>query len=159
MISMTFALVALLALVTASCARSPEAPGVSPSEIATATLELLGVTPPSGTELSQDSVVIADLTYSITSVTGFRRGDFFILAQVETTDPTTTTDGSFPSDAYPVLEAPTGRLTFSFPVRYVWNEPTVKRPFRIWFYLNQYIGPNRRSRVIGRAGPVEYEAR
>jgi hypothetical protein len=156
---MAFALVTLLALVAASCARSPTAPDVSPSETGTATLELLGITPPPGTQLSQDSVVVADLAYSITNVAGFRRGDYFILAQVETTDPTMTTDGSFPSDAYPVPQAPTGSLTFSFPVRHVWNEPRVSPPFRIWFYLNQYIGPDRRSRVIARAGPLEYEAR
>ena len=154
---MTLALVALLVFVTVSCSQSPAAPTVSPSEIGTATLDLLGVTPPSSTQLSQDSVVVADLAYSV--VTGFQRGEFFILAQVETTDPTMTTDGTFPSDAYPVLQEPTGRLTFSFPVRYVWNELRAKRPFRIWFYLNQYIGPNRRSRVIGSVGPVESDAR
>ena len=124
-------------------------------EDATATLELVGLAPPSGGQLTRKGTVIADLAYR---VTGFRRGDFFIMAQVETSDPSMTTDGSFPSDGYPVLSEPMGRLKFSFPIRHVWDEPRVKRPFRIWFYLNQHTAP-RQSRVIGRAGPVEYDAR
>ena len=147
-------------MVGIGCATRRTAAGVPPSgggtpEAATATLELIGITPPSGGQLSKKSTVVADLAYSIT---GFRSGGFFVMAQVETTDPGMTTDGSAPSHGYPVLSEPTGTLKVSFPIRHVWDEPRVKRPFRIWFYLNQHTAP-RQSRMIAKAGPLEYEAR
>jgi hypothetical protein len=146
------------AVMLAGCAARQLAAAPSDSAaVATASLELVGVTPLAGEQVSKDSIVVADLSYS---VTGFSAGQFLIMAQAETTDPATTTDGSFPSSEYRVLEADSGRVSFSFPIRHVWDEARVKRPLRIWFYVNQLKSLNPRvSRVIGKAGPVEYGTR
>jgi len=117
-------------------------------------VELLGVIPLSGERVSRDSVISADLAYS---VTGFRRGDFFILWQAETLDPTRTTNGTFPHDQLPVLQESMGTLRFSFPIRHIWDESSVKRPFRIWFSVNRNTGPTT-SRVIAQTSIVEYDA-
>jgi len=148
------------AIISSASCGSESGPATSPSGTnavvtATANLALVSVEPPSNSQVSEDSAVVAVLTYSVTE---FTRDQFFVMAQVETTDPNRTTDGSFPSTGYPVLQTSTGTLTFTFPIRHVWREPTVNRPFRIWFYVNYRTGPDT-SRVIGRAGPVEYAAR
>ena len=144
-------------VVTAGCGGSRVTPLTSPSRTsapATATLELLGVMPLSGERVSRDSVISADLGYSVTD---FRRGDFFILWQAETVDPIRTTNGTFPHDQLPMLQESMGTLRLSFPIYYVWDEPRVKRPFRIWFSVNRYTGPTT-STVIAQTSTVEYEA-
>ena len=129
----------------------------SEDETATATLTLLSVAPQEGEELSKGSKVVAQLAYTIT---GFKRGAFFIMAQVETDNPKMTTDGSFPSKGYPVLKTEAGEQKLTFPIRHVWDEPSVTRPFRIRFYLAQEMGGSpRQRRVLAKAGPVEYSAK
>jgi hypothetical protein len=146
-------------IIAAGCGGAQVAPPVSPSPVtapadATATLQLLSVMPLSGEHVSRDSVISADLVYS---VSGFRRGDFFILWQAETLDPTRTTNGTFPHDQLPVLQESMGTVRFSFPIYHVWDEPRVKRPFRIWFSVNRYTGPTN-SRVIAQTSTIEYDA-
>src|SRR6185369_7819962 len=100
----------------ASCGSSP-ASSVLPSRPdqtagATATLELLDVMPLSGARVSRDSVISADLAYS---VSGFRPGDFFILWQAETFDPTRTTNGTFRMTNYPCCRTRWEHSTSRFP--------------------------------------------
>ncbi len=125
----------------------------APAAEAKSTLTLSSVTPAAGGFLSEDSVVEADLAYSIG---GFdARSEYLVMAQVERSQGGTT-DGTFPRSSYPIIKSATGRLRFSFPVRHVWHRPEMKRPLVVWFYLNRRTSP-RESVVIAMAGPVRYE--
>jgi len=156
--SIAVAPLALVAIVSIASCGSSAASSVLPSRPdqtagATATLELLDVMPLSGARVSRDSVISADLAYS---VSGFRPGDFFILWQAETFDPTRTTNGTFPHDQLPMLQDSMGTLHFSFPIQHIWDDSSVKRPFRIWFSVNRNTGLNQ-SVVISRTTAVDYE--
>ena len=123
-------------------------------ETAAAKLTLVGVLPSPRTPITRDSIVVADLTYAAGD---FVSGEYFILAQVETKDKDVTTDGDFPSNLYPILTAPSGQIHFSFPVKYVWDDSTIKHPLVVWFYLTKKIDPTSRL-VVARAGPIRYRS-
>jgi len=96
---------------------------------------------------------VADLNYSVAD---FVPGEYFVIAQVETADEGATTDGDFPNELYPVLSTPKGQLRLFFPLKYVWDTPTIKHPLAIWFYLNKRSSPTA-SMVVAKAGPVQYK--
>lgn len=105
--------------------------------------------------MTRDSVVIADLTYNIAD---FQKGEYFVLAQVETKETDRTTDGDFPDEDYPEIDRPAGQISFTFPMKYVWDHDEVKRPFTVWFYLNKRTGP-KTSSIAASTTPVHYEVR
>src|SRR5262245_65584310 len=82
-------------IITAGCGGSRVTPLASPSPIElagdpTATVELLGVITLSGERVLRDSVISADLAYS---VKGLRRGDLFLLWRMEHFTRTGSTNG------------------------------------------------------------------
>ena len=85
----------------------------------------------------------------------FVPSDYSIFAQVETKDEDVTTDGDFPSNLYPVLMKPSGQIRFSFPVKHVWDDSTIKHPLVVWFYLTKKIDASAML-VVARAGPIQY---
>jgi hypothetical protein len=134
---------------TAACER--QHPRIDPSAVTTTSLSLSSVSPGPGEAVGPRTVILADLDYS---VAGFVPGQYFLIAQVETKEPGRSTDGDFPSQ-YPELKAAKGRQRFSFPLKYVWDHPEVKRPFVVWFYLNRKTAPHR-STVVAKAGPLTF---
>jgi len=143
-------LAVLSVLCSVSCA-THHGRGVS-APAAGGTLNLVTVTPSSGERVSKTTVVVAELAYS---VTGFRKGRFYVTAQVATDDPKRTTSGRMPPARHVKLKATEGRLSLAFPVESVWDMPGIRRPLRIWFYLHETTGHGR-SRVIAMTGPTDY---
>ena len=117
-------------------------------------LTLVAVTPPNGARVTRKAVIQVELEYRVAD---FRKGDYFVVAQMATTTPGRTTDGTFPKRDYPQLKREAGRVKVSFPLHHVWDDPQVKRPFTMWIYLNRQTAP-RQSLVIAKAGPVHYES-
>jgi hypothetical protein len=141
---------ALLCASILGCTSHPQG-----TEAVAASLTLIGVVPPPNTSITRDSVVVADLAYAVTD---WVPGEYTIAAQVETKDEGVTSDGDFPSSFYPVLTKPSGQIRFSFPVRHVWHDPTIRHPLLVWFYLTKKIDASTSS-VVARAGPVQYGPR
>lgn len=121
----------------------------------TDTLDVLGVVPAKGEPVSRDSVIVAQLGYSVTN---FRDGQFFVMPQLATRHSAATRSGRTPAEGFPVLKNAAGTLSFSLPLADVWDDPDIRRPFRIWFYLNESAGPQQ-SRVVAKTGPIEYKTR
>ena len=144
----------LLCITLAACAtRRPSSAGSLAPRAVTGTLEILSVTPTSGTRVTKDSVIVAELSYTID---GFEPGQFFLMVQAATKDPLMTTGGSFPATDLPVLTTPTGKLRFSYPMRYLWASSEVQKPFKIWFYMNRNIHPQG-SLVVAKSAPLDYD--
>ena len=145
----------LLCVTLAACAtrRPPPAAGSPAPRAVTGTLEILSVTPTSGTRVTKDTVIVAELSYTID---GFEPRQFFIMVQAATKNPLMTTGGSFPAGDMPVLTAAAGKLRFSYPLRYLWASSEVQKPFRIWFYLNRNIHPQG-SLVVAKSAPLDYD--
>jgi hypothetical protein len=124
---------------------------ISPFQTSTGTLRLIEVTPKPGSEVTKDTVVEARLAFSISPNDG---GEFFVLAQFETNLPGRTTDGSFPLRKTRTLQQRNGEVTLSFPLTHVWDEPDVKRPLTMWFFLNKKAGNTGTGAAL--VGPVQY---
>ena len=116
------------------------------------TLEVASAHPSPGARLAEDSIVDAELVYSIAD---FAPGQYTIAAQVETLAEGVTSDGDFPTSLYPVLTEPKGKIRFSFPVKHVWRDPSMKHPLVVWLYLTKSTGATT-SKIITRVGPLQY---
>lgn len=114
------------------------------------TLTISSVAPWPGTQVDIGTFIFADLEYS---VQGFRTGEYFIIAQIERENGSST-DGQYPNELYPLLLKSSGHVRFTFPLYYISEENGLKKPLTIWFYLNK--GTIRESEVIAKAGPIIY---
>jgi hypothetical protein len=123
-----------------------------PVDEAGPTLTLASISPIANTPITAKTVLVADLEYSVED---FKAGEYFVVAQVDTTKEHATTDGRFPNSSYPVLTEPHGNLRFSFPVAYVWDLPNVKHPLVVHFYLNKKVD-SKHSRIVAKAGPIAF---
>jgi len=95
-------------------------------------IKLLTITPPAGTNVRKEMVLLADLAYAVQD---FEPNRFKIMAQFETTRRGMTTDGTFRN--YPVLKAAAGKLRFCFPLTHIWDRPGMKWPLSVRFFLNR----------------------
>ncbi len=121
---------------------------------ASSTLEVVSVTPAKGTAVAKETVVVAELAYSVSN---FEKRRFFVMAQLATDNPLRTTGGRTPLAPYVELADAKGRLSLAFPIASVWDLPEVKKPFRMWFYLTQDTGP-KRNLVVAKTAPIDYVA-
>ncbi len=128
---------------------------ITPRNTAEGSLRLVEVSPAADTRVTKDTIVVARLAFNIGV---FGPGQYFLMAQAETKTQGRTTDGSFPSSGYPVLDQSTGEQTCSFPLVYVWDRRDVKRPITLWFLLNKRTGPGK-SYAVAVTGPVDYPER
>jgi hypothetical protein len=118
-----------------------------------ATIELLRVTPTPGSRVSRDTVIVAELSYRVDD---FEAGRFFVMVQAATIEPEVTTMGKGTNIQQPILREAHGTVTLSYPLRHLWDEPTVAKPFEVWFCLNQRIGSLGASVTATKIGPFRY---
>jgi hypothetical protein len=144
------AAVATAAWSLAGCVNHP--PGYKSPSARSATLTLTGVYPGPTAVVNEKTVVEAQLQYAIADI---KSGSYFVFAQAETTTPGVSSDGTFPLRLHAKLTKSEGQLRFSFPLEYVWNQPAIKHPLVVWFYINTDVD-KRYSRVLGKVGPVVY---
>ena len=83
-------------------------------------------------------------------------GQYFLIAQF-VTNQTYTTDGKFPNDRYPVPCGSRGVVTLTFPVKYVWDTPNVRKPLQVLFVLTK--GTLSSSRIVATTVPMTFPVR
>ena len=94
------------------------------------TLELKAVTPAEDSYVTSKTTVVAELEYSIDK---FAPDMYQLNAQFETIDRHTTMSGEFIE--HPELQYAHGMIRFCYPLRGVWNQPTLKWPLGLVFNL------------------------
>lgn len=99
------------------------------------TIELKSVTPADNSYVNTRTTVVAELEYSIPK---FAPGMYQLNAQFETIDRHMTTGGEFVE--HPELQYAHGVIRFCYPLRGAWNQPTLKWPLGLVFYLTHRNG-------------------
>jgi hypothetical protein len=128
-------LIAATAFSTWSCAQreSVEIPKPSP-----ATIRIRSVTPPVGSVITSQTIIVAELEYSVER---FEPKRFKLAATAAETRPGYTwslaaTDG----EESQVLAEAAGTRTVRFSAKLLWEKPDLKQPFEIRFTVNQLVG-------------------
>jgi hypothetical protein len=98
------------------------------------TLSIVSISPAPGTAVTRETVVTAELEYSMSS---FVPELHYVMAQADMNQPGYSFDGTFPAEAYPIMKERKGRLSFSFPLRHIWDSPDLKHPITMRFALNK----------------------
>jgi hypothetical protein len=130
----------------------PTASAKRPAPAATR-LTLDNITPPAGTNVQRNTTLVANLHYEVRD---FEQDRFFVMAQFDTDIDSRTTDGTF--ENYPVLKTASGQLRFCFPLANIWDDPRVKRPLKVRFWLNRKLSESESRSITGTAPfvyPVE----
>ena len=138
-------------LITAGCAsgvadrNAPEAKAV---------VEVSNLAPAPGAELTERSVLSADVAYVIEN---FQSGvDDYLAPLFASSDGDGVTFNELVriSDA-PRLATAKGRLSFRYPVDRELRSANLARPVRVWLFVMERTGPHT-TRVIGTAGPYAF---
>jgi serine/threonine protein kinase len=121
-----------------------------------ASLELRGITPAPNSRVSTDTVIVADLTFSVDR---FEKGQFRIEPHIvtSTNSAITLADHSNLIES-PVLQEARGNVRVRLPMRAVFDDTRVKPPFAIEFSLMQMCGTIGFCTAVAVTGPVQYVA-
>lgn len=149
---MTRTTVMLLALfVVSGCATGAARPSDPP---ATAEVRLLSMSPPTGSEISDDTVILAEIEYAIQN---FKPGVHYYVAPLFA-----STKGSGATfnmldriaDA-PQISQPTGTVSVRYSVARELKSKQLQHPVTLWFYVMEQIGAGK-TRVIGRTEELTF---
>lgn len=121
---------------------------------AVARVELVKIEPAAGAILTQDTVLVADIRYSIEN---FQPDvHYYVSPQFASSEGQghTFRVGNILQSTR--ITAPAGRLTLRHPVAPELRSSQLARPIKLWFYVTERTG-EQRSRVIGMTEPVTYQ--
>jgi serine/threonine protein kinase len=126
---------------------------------ATGAVEVRGITPPPGSVVSRDTIVIADLAFSINSAApaGFQQGQFRIEPHVKDS----ATSGFSLADMNdtvesPVLQTASGNVRLRLPMRALFEDSRFKPPYEIEFSVMQMCGKSGFCSGVAATQPVRY---
>jgi len=102
-------------------------------------VKVANVSPPAGTTVHKWNTLAVDLEYDVKD---FDSGVYILVAQFDTTKEGRSTDGSFSFSKYPHLTYASGSFRLCFPLKDVWNDSNVKRPFSVRFFLSKMDNPH-----------------
>jgi hypothetical protein len=123
-----------------------------------ATVVISRLSPQPGTVVTVDTVIEATLRYEIRNYVD-KRDLYYIFAQFIATDPkrTMATIGvKQTADTLVNITSLSGTVALKIPLKDVWDQPSLKRPMTLYFFLNERTAPNK-SVVIGAVGPIEFQ--
>ena len=144
MVRMTVILLALL--VVSGCATGAARPSDPP---ATAEVRLISMSPANGSEISNATVIVAELEYTIHN---FKPGVHYYVAPLfASTKGAGTTFNMLDriADA-PQVSQPRGTVSVRYSVAREIESKDLQRPVTLWFYVMEQIGPGK-TRVIGKS--------
>lgn len=137
---------------TAQECRSPteQASGGDTSAPADTALQLISISPPTGSDVQRSTVLVADLAYTVKD---FAAGRFIILAQFDLKAERRTTDGAIKS--HPYLESASGSYRLCFPLTDIWDRD-VKRPLSVRFVLDR-VDASHRHHPVAKTEKLSYQ--
>jgi len=141
----------LALLVTSGCATGAAGPSDPPAK---AEVRLLSMSPPNGSDISNDTVLLAEIEYSIEN---FNPGVHYYVAPLfASTKGSGTTFNMLDriADA-PKISQPTGTLTVRYPISRELKSNNLQRPVTLWFYVMEQIGAGK-TRVIGKTEQLTF---
>ena len=145
------AVVVAMLLALAGCASGVADPSAPP---ATATVELVNLSPQAGSKIDENTVLAAEIKYSIEHFQPAT--DYYLAPMFDSTKGPGMTFNSFDrlSDGTRVTTA-SGTVAIHYRINRELRNLDLARPVRLWFFLMERTGPQT-SRVIGKTAPTEY---
>lgn len=145
------ALLGALLLALTHCASGIADPKAPP---ATATVELLSISPVAGSAVDERTVLVAELRYSIEHFQP--HADDYLAPLFDSTEGPGRSFNAFDRiDEGTRLTGPAGTVTIRYGIARELRSPKLARPIRVSYLLMERTGEHT-TRGIGSAGPVEY---
>jgi hypothetical protein len=131
--------------------------GASPDEAAAvAEVQLLSMAPAAGSQLTTDTVLVAEIKYAIRN---YRPGvDYYVAPLFASAKGAGATFNMLDriADA-PRIAAAEATVTIRYPVARELASPDLVRPVRLWFFVMEGTGPGK-TRVIGKTDELQFSA-
>ena len=121
---------------------------------AVARIDLVKIEPAAGAALVQDTVLVADIHYSIENFQP--RAHYYVAPQFASNDGVDQTFSAGHLLQSTRITSPTGTLTLRHSVAHELRSPQLARPIKLWFYVMERTG-EQRTRVIGMTEPITYQ--
>ena len=126
---------------------------VTPPAVATVTI--LRLTPPAGSEIGRDTVLVADVQYSIV---GFSADSTYTLVPLLLATDGTTVNSLSVDDALYAIRKPEGATQVEYPIARDWDSGRLAKPVVLSFYVLQKTGAHQ-ARGIGGSEKVQFSAK
>jgi len=118
-----------------------------------AEVEVRSIDPAPGTQLTEASVLRAEIAYSITD---FDPGaEYYLAAQFGTREPGVTFNSLDRIRDSRRLTSARGTVTIAHPIAREWRSGRLTEPIRVWFYLMVMTGKGK-SLAVGQTPVTEY---
>ena len=132
---------------------SGSTPATSP---AVAKVTIVRLTPPAGTEIGRDTVLVADVQYSIL---GFSADSTYSLVPLFLATDGRTTFNNLPVAAAPyALRKPEGTIQVEYPIAGEWDSGKLAKPVVLSYYVLQKTGAHQ-ARGIGGSEKIQFSAK
>lgn len=141
-------------LLTVGCAASVAKPD---QPRAKAQVRLLSISPAAGSEVSEETVLVAEIEYAIQN---YKPGVDYYIAPVFASNKGSGVTFSMMdrfSDA-PRISTPEGKMTIRYGIERELKSEQLARPIKVLFFLMERIGSTQ-TQVAGQTGPLEYTTR
>ena len=143
----------VLAIGTGGCVRSEtvEVPEPSP-----ATVRIVSLTPPAGSEITRTTTIVVELEYRVEKFEPerFKAGATAAQTRAGYSWSLVATKG----EASQLLHQAAGRVIVPFDASLLWEKPDLKHPFEITFSVDQLIGTMGASVTAAKTDPLLFRA-
>ena len=145
--------VLILALCLVMC---PLMLGGMPKPKSGGTLDLITLSPEAGTSVGRDSVITAELRFTIDNFKN-KKDRYHISIQFVTKGSRAATFSKDPGNVVMLNEA-SGTITLAYPLDHVWDDPQLRKPLTIYFFLHERTG-TRGSVVLDQTDQIHFSVR
>jgi hypothetical protein len=138
--------VSFVSLAATFCTAGP------PEPKSKASIELVSLTPDAGSSVGPKSIIIAQLKFSISN---FKKSkDRYHISINFQSKSRASTFSKGPGGSI-VLQEASGLVTITYPLERVWDDPKLRKPVVVYFYLHEQTG-RRETVVLDSTDPVQF---
>src|SRR5213593_3423258 len=101
-------------------------------------IDVVSLTPEAGSSVDRNTVITVELRYSIDNFQT-KQNRYAVSINFQKRDSRTSTFSSGPGDAV-VLKEASGTVTLTYPLESIWDNPKLRKPVVVYFYLHERTG-------------------
>jgi hypothetical protein len=124
-----------------------------PTPKSTGTIKLISLAPEDGSSVGRDSVVAAELQFTIDNFKA-RKDRYFVSILFQTSGSRAAMFSNSPGDIVMLTEA-TGTITLAYPLDRVWDDPQLRKPLVVRYFLQERTG-KKESIVLDQTDEIHF---
>jgi hypothetical protein len=119
-------------------------------------IELISLTPEGGSSVDRGSTITAQLRFTIDNFKD-KKDRYKVSINFQERESRAATFSKGPGDMIALIEA-TGTITLAYPLDRIWDDPRLRKPLVVYFYLHEHTG-KRETVVLDTTDGIPFSVR